>query len=325
MRGCWFCFLLLIFFVYFSSSSSLVKPEVKQNDLKVNHLSLGGMLVDEKKRFVFCPIEKVASTQFKQLFYRLNNDENWFEPPYHKPNSPRLGHYSLSKVKEILHDSSWTKAVFFRDPTKRLLSSFLHLVLNPRTPPRYRAALSSRHKNISWPDFVEAVLEKDGYDNLHWTPQSHFCGLKRFYPYLNFVGNFEYLRDHGNQLISRVKLEDSTSSGWGKTAYVKSPVVRKSTPEERRVKYKELLRAYYAKNISGSDCMWCMNLALHKNNYKKNPLNKALSVDMWTRLRHSGVYSPDYSLFLNLRHVSPFNPYLYDSYRRVVEGDKRDM
>ena len=36
---------------------------------------------------------------------------------------------------------------------------------------RYRTALSERHKNISWPGFVSAVLEKDGYDNIHWTPQ----------------------------------------------------------------------------------------------------------------------------------------------------------
>jgi hypothetical protein len=68
---------------------------------------------------------------------------------------------------------------------------------------RYRTALSERHLNITWPHFMRAVLHKDGYDNIHWTPQSHFCALRHFHTYVNFVGNFEQLRAHGEMLITR--------------------------------------------------------------------------------------------------------------------------
>lgn len=185
-------------------------PVVNKADLRVHSFSLGGLLVDEEKRIMFCPIEKVASTQFRQLFYRLSGDENWFEPPYHKKDSPRLGHFPLERARDMLTSATWTRAVVLRDPAKRLLSSYMHLVLNPKTPARYRTALSSRHRNITWPDFVGAVLEKDGYDNIHWTPQSQFCGLWRFHSYFNFVGNFEQLRAHGNLLIARVGLQNAS-------------------------------------------------------------------------------------------------------------------
>lgn len=77
---------------------------------------------------------------------------------------------------------------------------------------RYRTALSDRHKNLTWPGFVEAVLERDGYDNIHWTPQHRFCGLQRFHPLLNFVGNFEKLREHGALLIAKAGLHEASKS-----------------------------------------------------------------------------------------------------------------
>ena len=75
---------------------------------------------------------------------------------------------------------------------------------------RYRTALSDRHKNVTWPDFVDAVLGKDGYDKIHWTPQSHFCGMRRYHSLLNFVGNFELLRAHGELLISQAGLQNES-------------------------------------------------------------------------------------------------------------------
>jgi hypothetical protein len=75
---------------------------------------------------------------------------------------------------------------------------------------RYRTALSDRHKNVTWPDFVSAVLGKDGYDNIHWRPQSHFCGLQRFSALFTFAGNFEQLRGHGEQLIAQAGLEEAS-------------------------------------------------------------------------------------------------------------------
>mmetsp|Transcript_7829 Transcript_7829/g.13198 ORF Transcript_7829/g.13198 Transcript_7829/m.13198 type:complete len:349 (-) Transcript_7829:495-1541(-) len=311
-------FLVLVLTVVEGGSSGL--PVVNKADLRVHSFSLGGLLVDEERQIMFCPIEKVASTQFRQLFYRLSGDENWFEPPYHKKDSPRLGHFSLERARHMLTSAAWTRAVVLRDPAKRLLSSYMHLVLNPKTPARYRTALSDRHRNITWPDFVGAVLEKDGYDNIHWTPQSQFCGLRRFHGYFNFVGNFEQLRAHGELLIARAGLQNATSAGWGKVSYVKSPVRVGTTPESRRREYITLLRGYVRKNVTG-DCMWCKNLALHKNKYQHDAVASMLTRPAWLTLRNSAVYAPDYTLFEQLQSVPPFEAALYNQHDLVLRDD----
>lgn len=295
-------------------------PAVREIDMQLKLFFLGSMLVDEGRKVMFCPIEKIASTQFRQLFYRLDNDRNWFEPPYHKKESPRLGSFSRERVQHMLTSPDWTRAILVRDPVKRLLSSFVHLVLNPHTPDRYRAALSKRHRNITWPDFVDAVTERDGYNNIHWSPQSRFCGLHRFHPYFNFVGNFEQLQAHGEMLNERAGLEAATSSGWGRCAYVKSPLGAMSV--ERRYKlYDVLLRNYTASNQT-DDCMWCKNLAPHKSNYKKHPVSEMLSQAVWQQVRHSALYAPDYDMFEQLRQrggVGPFNSAQYDNRRLANE------
>lgn len=51
------------------------------------------------------------------------------------------------------------------------------------------------------------------YDNIHWTPQSRFCGLSTFHPLLNFVGNFEQLVAHGEALVARAGLQSAGECG----------------------------------------------------------------------------------------------------------------
>ncbi|CAE7651405.1 unnamed protein product, partial [Symbiodinium microadriaticum] len=151
----------------------------------------------------------VASTQFRQLFYRLSGDELWFEPPYFKEHLPMITDYSLERITEIMNDPTWIKAVFFRDPVKRLVSSYLHLLLNPSTPARYRNFLREVQKNVSWPNFVSAVTqERNGWDNVHWQRQTDFCNLRKFWPVFNFVGNYEHLAAHSRMLSNRAHLDN---------------------------------------------------------------------------------------------------------------------
>ena len=38
-------------------------------------------------------------------------------------------------------------------------------------------------------DFWKSIIvDKEKFKNIHWDPQSDFCGLKKFYPLFNFVG-----------------------------------------------------------------------------------------------------------------------------------------
>ena len=106
-----------------------------------------------------------------------------------------------------LHISHSITLSLYYTLTHSLTHSHTHTLTHSHTHTltldRYRTALSERHLNITWPHFMRAVLHKDGYDNIHWTPQSHFCALRHFHTYVNFVGNFEQLRAHGEMLITR--------------------------------------------------------------------------------------------------------------------------
>jgi hypothetical protein len=68
-------------------------------------------------RLLICKQSKVASTQLRLLFGALGRAEG-LKPAY-------LVNPSLPRLKGILANRSWHKAVFFREPLERFLSAFL--------------------------------------------------------------------------------------------------------------------------------------------------------------------------------------------------------
>lgn len=61
---------------------------ISKKDLQGGYYSLNNLLINEKYKFVFCPIQKSSTTKFKQLFLKMSNDSFWFDSdPYHKSNS----------------------------------------------------------------------------------------------------------------------------------------------------------------------------------------------------------------------------------------------
>ena len=54
------------------------------------------------------------------LLLRLEGDPHWWEPPWHK-KLPAAKNFKLNsrEFEEIMYDNTWTKAVFFRDPSRR--------------------------------------------------------------------------------------------------------------------------------------------------------------------------------------------------------------
>ena len=94
-----------------------------------------------------------------------------FEPPWHK-SLPTLKGKPKEEIERIMNDKTWTKAIFLRDPARRLLSSYLFLIKNPKQVGHYRDALKEKTKNSSleWDHYVNAVVDLH-FQNLHWRPQ----------------------------------------------------------------------------------------------------------------------------------------------------------
>ncbi|CBN76839.1 conserved unknown protein [Ectocarpus siliculosus] len=216
-----------------------VKPKQKavvtQEDLNsFQHFWLAN--VEHKVLMVAIP--KVACTQVHALFLRLQGSENWNtqrmeEIHYHKD----MDKYKLStmpnmppeRASAILNDPTWTKGVFLRDPTERLLSCFLDKVVHRRS---YSVNVFKAEEVLSFEKFVDltsktakARLQKDypggnlgltRRSNPHWRPQLFF-GLDKFLPYFDFVGDFKHVQEHSEEFLKRAGLwEKFGASGWGR-------------------------------------------------------------------------------------------------------------
>jgi hypothetical protein len=91
----------------------------------------------------------------------------------------------------------------------RLLSSYLHLIKSPNSLKRYKTMFYQRNLSTTWDDFLQISLETNGIQNIHWNPQTNFCGFRKFWPLFTFVGNYELIqRDHGRILSQQAGLNN---------------------------------------------------------------------------------------------------------------------
>ncbi|CAN0332810.1 unnamed protein product [Ectocarpus sp. 12 AP-2014] len=250
-----------------------VKPEhkavVTQEDLNsFQHFWLAN--VEHKVLMVAIP--KVACTQVHALFLRLQGSENWDtqlmeEIHYHKD----MDKYKLStmpnmppgRASAILNDPTWTKGVFLRDPTERLLSCFLDKVVHRRS---YSVNVFKAEDVLSFEKFVDltsktaqARLQKDypggnlgltRRSNPHWRPQLFF-GLDKFLPYFDFVGDFKHVQEHSEEFLKRAGLwEEFGASGWGR--WGQAAFFQRSTVRGHATGSHDSLGQYYTPELLAS-------------------------------------------------------------------------
>jgi hypothetical protein len=172
-----------------------------------------------------------------QLFLRMSGDQHWYEPPWHKP-IPSFSKLSLEEINEIMNDPTWTKGVLFRDPTRRLLSSYLYLIDNPSQVKSYRNNLLKYSNGTTWDDFLSAVIDKK-FQNIHWRPQvttqnpthryltllqADYCGLHKYRESFNFVANLETISTTGPQLLKDLGIwSEYGEREWSLTKVINTP------------------------------------------------------------------------------------------------------
>ena len=161
--------------------------------------------------------------------------------PHFSKNKPLLKHLPLERVNAILRDPDWTRAVFFRDPARRLLSSYLDKFVQHRD---YSVTVFGRKKGkraMTYAEFAEAVANCSGdaecladptrpgrtrytamglhsRTNPHWKEQVLVSNVWKFLPAMNFVGSFERLESHARALLERVGIWEAYGArGWGRS------------------------------------------------------------------------------------------------------------
>jgi len=253
-----------------------------------------------------CPIEKTGSTLWRQLFLRLNGDPHWYEPPWHK-RLPEIGTgFTKAEVADIFNNPNWTKSIFFREPAKRLISAYNHLIKNPNTTGGYLQSLQRYQLDRSWSSFWSSASKKNGIMNIHWKPQTDFCSFRKLRNKYNFVGNLEHLSDHGTALLKRVGVYDTyAANGWSLATLIRKPI--QHPPVIGRYDHRSPM--WYNKG----DSMFYKNHATHRGNITLKDGASYIDNNTWNAIRNSEMYKIDYDTFL-LIESGPMKHNVYNSY-----------
>lgn len=294
--------------------------ELTSKNMIGSYYSVKNLLISQKYKLAFCPVEKVASSMFRQMFFRLSNDSYWFGYPWHRrPAFESAKTLGIQRINEIFNDPTWTKAIFFRDPALRLLSAYTHFFSERTGDPANITTISQTNvEDVKWEDFVHRIVDLER-TNIHWNPQTHFCAFHKNWKSYNFIGAFENLKVHGQKLFDMVSSNlwaEFGAKGWSLTGVKAIEGRHYNKIDGVRVGN---MSAYFddAPSIyNTNDCIFCSNYALHKSNDSQSK-GAMMTTKIWNKIRQSKFYSSDYE---NIKRAVS---YLYSSRRQPNKSPKK--
>ena len=198
--------------------------------------TLGHLYVFEKYKLIFCLVPKVASRQWMPVLGRYRRALGY------SPYGPRVKQFPPEKAQEMLQ--TFYKFMFVREPFERLLSAYKDKYLYPRAedrdpfitkfgrkiirnfrPNASHEALQSGY-GVTWPEFVEYILNDGHTEDWHWANYLDVCGLCdiRF----DYVGHYETLQDDARYVLERANLN---------RYQLKFPGVRPARTKKELVRY----------------------------------------------------------------------------------------
>jgi hypothetical protein len=213
---------------FFNSSSSNYKLLVQYGD----YIYLKGEwdaapIVVIEYKLVFFTVPKVGCTAFKQLFRRMMGYQDWDVEEYDQmlpwnPSANGLSYlydYDPEQATLMMTSPEWTRAIFVREPKTRLLSAYLDKAVGVGDGTYLREKCCPYHGECVEPgrESLRGFLECIVYfcDNAHWRPQNRRLDAK-YWPYVNFVGHLETLRDDARRMLERIGAwKEFGASGWG--------------------------------------------------------------------------------------------------------------
>ncbi|XP_033122991.1 carbohydrate sulfotransferase 14-like isoform X2 [Anneissia japonica] len=232
-----------------------------QNSSFVNrYYDIGHMIVDDKHKFIYCYVPKVACTTWKTILHSIYFISGRF--------GKRLM-YNLSPDEFQRKMNTYKKAMFVRDPITRLLSLYLSKFRGDNFKVihswefEYGQDIARRYRNnslaqnynykfnlsITFNEFINFVIdlgphyEIDPYQD-HFLPMYRSCDPCRFKP--EFIGRFEELALEGPYMLK-----------WlGVNGIAKFPVIHESNAAIKlRQEYSKIdptfikkLRQYYSRD-----------------------------------------------------------------------------
>ncbi|XP_044763485.1 carbohydrate sulfotransferase 11 isoform X1 [Coccinella septempunctata] len=194
--------------------------------------SLDHILVDQKHKFLYCYVPKVACTNWKRVMMVLtgsSNVTNLLEIPSneaHSENSTlRLSQFPFKEATEYL--KTYTTFMMVRHPMERLLSAFRNKFEGNLTSSKYfqrrygrriikkyrllgsknyRKQEQSRRplgSDVTLNEFVQYLINEGLKSNEHWTSIYDLCHPCKIN--YTFIGKYEHLTEDTESILSIIK------------------------------------------------------------------------------------------------------------------------
>lgn len=214
-------------------------------------------IVIAEYKLVFFTIPKVGCTVFKQLFRRIAQCPDWRTHDYKLglPHNPGINsltylyHYGVDDALHIMTSDEWTRAIFVRDPTSRVISAYLDKAqLKPNEELQTKSATYVTKHCCPRRKACGPIAQRSFHDFLHilhWCSDSHWSSQSlrmqtKFWPYVNFIGHLETAQADAKALLERVGAwEQYGATGWGADGSEpifesKGTIVHKTNPQDQR-------------------------------------------------------------------------------------------
>jgi len=189
-------------------------------------------VVVEEYKTIFFTVAKAASTEWIRMLTRMTGNPSWCATWIHKAEVnklKRLYDYSIADAQKMMTSPEWTRAIFVRRPLERVLSAFLDkaVVHTDQFADDYCKSYERRGGHLD--DCIE-YHEDFGFflknfttvypDNTHWFPIYPRIDEK-WWPQINFIGNFESLSDDVEKYLRSINSEDGVTAWerYGKTGW----------------------------------------------------------------------------------------------------------
>jgi hypothetical protein len=152
------------------------------NALALNKRLLERMVVLPEYRLLFCLIEKNANTAFGKIFSHIKRDNRYAimkkQPSTAKEHNLYNYNLTVNDMSILIKNTSWTKAVFYREPLSRFLSAY-RSKCEKFDPDGGRWCGKGLHMKTTEATFDKAVsylYNSQMTIDAHFTPQVEFCG-----------------------------------------------------------------------------------------------------------------------------------------------------
>ena len=202
-------------------------PEMTKDDFV--HKTRSAFVIPEYK-LIFFTFPKVACSEWKRMFMRINGNKNWCKVRNfnaHDPNKNEikvLHDFEPEVATAMMTSPVWTKAAIFREPKERVLSAFLDKAVNTdhyvrkccKNLPTDKLQQQCINNEEKFESFLYFVTEyPDECFDIHWEPQIAKIDAK-WWPYIDVIGYQHNLLNDSKNILSQLT---STRDESGKSAW----------------------------------------------------------------------------------------------------------